>query len=501
MSNLDVIEALSEIARRKNLSKEFVIETLKTGLLQACKKRFGTSENIFVELEDDTGEIGIFAKKVVADEVLNPALEISAADAAEYIDDPQPGDEVEVILPFEEFGRMAIQATKQILFQKVREAEREQVFKDFSGKVGDIVTGTVQQISRDDILVSLDRTEAVLPYSEQIRSERYQQGRTVRAVVLDVAKTIKGPQVILSRSHPDFVKRLFMQEVPETKEGLVEIKAVSREAGDRTKVAVHSTEAKVDAVGAFVGLKGARVQTVVRELSGEKIDIVSWSPDPALFVVRALSPAKGLEAFPEPEEKRVIVICPDDQYSLAIGKRGQNVRLAAKLTGWRIDVMTDSQYQERFEALSQVQIPMEELAISDKIKAKLKEAGLDTVEKVIESGEEGLTSIDGIGAKTAEKVLSAAKEAKDVQLMHFDEKNAPAKTADQPAQDQPAGEEEPAPTESAGEEEVTPAEPVGEEEPAKVQVEPAEESGNNGKKESDNDDEQHQAGEPTERQE
>ena len=501
MSNLDVIEALGEIARRKNLSKEFVIETLKMGLLQACKKRFGTSENIFVELEDDTGEIGIFAKKVVAEEILDPALEISAEDAAEYIDDPQPGDEVEVILPFEEFGRMAIQATKQILFQKVREAEREQVFKDFSGKVGDIVTGTVQQISRDDILVSLDRTEAVLPYSEQIRSERYQQGRTVRAVVLDVAKTIKGPQVILSRSHPDFVKRLFMQEVPETKEGLVEIKAVAREAGDRTKVAVHSNEAKVDAVGAFVGLKGARVQTVVRELSGEKIDIVSWSSDPALFVARALSPAKGLEAFPEPEERRVIVICPDDQYSLAIGKRGQNVRLAAKLTGWRIDVMTDSQYQERFEALAQVQLPMEELIISDKIKAKLKEAGLDTVEKVIESGEDGLTSIDGIGAKTAEKVLSAAKEAKDAQLMHFDEKNAPAEPVDQPAPDQTAGEEDPTSAEPAGEEEPTPAEPTGEEEPAKAEKNPAEESGSDGKEESDNDDEQHQAGEPSERQE
>jgi N utilization substance protein A len=427
VSNLDVIEALSEIARRKNLSREFVIETLKLGLLQACKKRFGTSENIFVELEEDTGEIGIFAKKTVAEEVLNPALEISAEDAAEYIDDPKPGDEVEVILPFEEFGRMAIQATKQILFQKVREAEREQVFKDFSGKVGDIVTGTVQQISRDDILVNLDRTEALLPYSEQIRSERYQQGRTVKAVVIDVAKTIKGPQVILSRSHPDFVKRLFMQEVPETKEGLVEIKAVSREPGDRAKVAVYSKDNKVDAVGAFVGLKGARVQAVVRELSGEKIDIVSWSSDPALFVVRALSPAKGLEAFPEPEEKRVIVICPDDQYSLAIGKRGQNVRLAAKLTGWRIDVMTESQYQERFEALSQVQISLEELEISEKIRAKLKEAGFDTVEKLIKAGEEGLTEIEGIGAKTAEKVLSAAKEAKDAQLMHFDDKVAQGK--------------------------------------------------------------------------
>ncbi len=439
MSNLDVIEALGEIARRKNLSREFVVETLKLGLLQACKKRFGTSDNIFVELEEDTGEIGIFARKTVAEEVTNPALEISPADAAEYLDDPQPGDEVEVILPFEEFGRMAIQATKQILFQKVREAEREQVYKDFSGKVGDIVTGTVQQISRDDILVSLDRTEAVLPYSEQIRSERYQQGRTVRALVIEAAKNLKGPQVILSRTHPDFLKRLFMQEVPETKEGLVEVKVVAREPGDRAKVAVASRDPKIDAVGAFVGLKGGRVQAVVRELSGEKIDIVSWSPDPALFVVRALSPAKGLEAFPEPEEKRMVVICPDDQYSLAIGKRGQNVRLAAKLTGWRIDVMTDSQYQERFEAASRVEIPIDQLEISEKIKAKLREAGLDTVEKVIAADQEGLTALDGIGEKTAEKILSAAKEAKDAQLMHFDEKAA--KSEDQPAAEVPEPEE------------------------------------------------------------
>jgi N utilization substance protein A len=445
VSNLDVIEALGEIARRKNLSREFVVETLKLGLLQACKKRFGTSDNIFVELEDDTGEIGIFARKTVAAEVTNPSLEISPSDAAEYLDDPQPGDEVEVMLPFEEFGRMAIQATKQILFQKVREAEREQVYKDFSGKVGDIVTGTVQQISRDDILVSLDRTEAVLPYSEQIRSERYQQGRTVRALVIEAAKNLKGPQVILSRTHPDFMKRLFMQEVPESKEGLVEVKAVSREPGDRAKVAVASRDPKVDAVGAFVGLKGGRVQAVVRELSGEKIDIVSWASDPALFVVRALSPAKGLEAFPEPEEKRMVVICPDDQYSLAIGKRGQNVRLAAKLTGWRIDVMTDSQYQERFEAASKVEISLDQLELSDKIKARLREAGLDTVEKVIAADQKGLIAIDGIGEKTAEKVLSAAKEAKDAQLMHFDEKAAqqalqPEAAADNPVTEEPAGE-------------------------------------------------------------
>lgn len=453
MSNLDVIEALGEIARRKNLSRDFVVETLKLGLLQACKKRFGTSDNIFVELEEDTGEIGIFARKTVAEEVTNPALEISPADAAEYLDDPQPGDEVEVILPFEEFGRMAIQATKQILFQKVREAEREQVYKDFSGKVGDIVTGTVQQISRDDILVSLDRTEAILPYSEQIRSERYQQGRTVRALVIEAAKNLKGPQVILSRTHPDFLKRLFMQEVPETKEGLVEVKVVAREPGDRAKVAVASRDPKIDAVGAFVGLKGGRVQAVVRELSGEKIDIVSWSPDPALFVVRALSPAKGLEAFPEPEEKRMVVICPDDQYSLAIGKRGQNVRLAAKLTGWRIDVMTDSQYQERFEAASRVEIPIDQLEISDKIKAKLREAGLDTVEKVIAADQEGLTALDGIGEKTAEKVLSAAKEAKDAQLMHFDEKAA--KSEDQSAAAAPEP-DEPADQKSDGQSEGEP---------------------------------------------
>jgi len=451
VANLDVIDALNEIARQKNLSREFVIETLKQGLLQACKKKFGTSDNITVDVEDDSGEIGIFARRIVADPIEDPALQISAADAADFIDDPKPGDEVEVIIPFEEFGRLAIQQTKQILFQRVREAEREQVFQDFSTQLGEVITGTVQQINRGDILVNLGRTEAVLPFREQIRSERYQQGRTVRACVIDVVKTIKGPQVILSRTHPDFLKKLFAQEVPEIRDGLVEIRAVSREPGERAKVAVYTKDPKIDAVGACVGVKGVRVQAVVRELSGEKIDIIFWSPDPATFVVRALSPAKDLEAFADEPEKKMLVICPDLMNSKAIGKRGENVRLASKLTGWRINVINETEYQSRLTAI-EAQLTLDELDISEKIKAKLAEGGYDTLTKVIEAGQERLTELPGIGDKTAERILSQALEIKDGRLM---------KLLDQPR-------EKPKAEEPSGDETVAP--PAAE--PAPAQAEP-----------------------------
>ncbi|MCU0607716.1 MAG: transcription termination factor NusA [Candidatus Edwardsbacteria bacterium] len=454
MANLDVIDALNEIARQKNLSREFVIETLKQGLLQACKKKFGTADNITVDVEDDSGEIGIFARRTVVETVEDPALQINPADAADYIDRPKPGDEVDVIIPFEEFGRLAIQQTKQILFQRVREAEREQVFQDFSTQLGEIITGTVQQINRGDILVNLGRTEAVLPFREQIRSERYQQGRTVRACVIDVVKTIKGPQVILSRSHPDFLRKLFAQEVPEIRDGLVEIKAVARDAGERAKVAVYTKDPKIDAVGACVGVKGVRVQAVVRELSGEKIDIIFWSPDPATFVVRALSPAKDLEAFADEAEQKMLVICPDLMNSKAIGKRGENVRLASKLTGWRINVINETEYQSRLAAVES-QLTLDELDVSDKVKAKLAEAGLETLTKVIEAGQEKLTELPGIGDKTAERILSQAIEIKDGRLM---------KLLDQPREkpkDAEGGDEQPAA--APAEEAAPPAVPVAEE--------------------------------------
>lgn len=445
MANIDIIEALNEIARQKNLDKEFVIEKLKEGLLQACKKRFGTSDNIVVEIEEDAGDIGIFATREVVEEITRPGLEITIEEAKEYLDDPKVGDTVEVILPFEDFGRLAIQSTKQVLFQRIREAEREQVYSDFASRIGEIVSGTVQQINRGDLLISLGHSEAVLPFKEQIHAERYQQGRSIRACIKEVNKTIKGPQVILSRTSPEFVKKLFQQEVPEVREGLVEVKAVARDPGDRAKIAVYSMENKVDAVGACVGLKGVRVQSVVRELAGEKIDIVPWSPDPAMFASRALAPAKSLDAFSDEEHKRITVISPDDQYSLAIGKKGQNVRLAVRLTGWNINVVTESEYQERMEAVSQAVIPLDELELAEKMKAKLLEAGLDDAEKIITAGEEGLTKLPGIGAKTAEKILAIAKEAKDQKLMALMEQSgaksgAKEKTLSEDAE--PSAEEE-----------------------------------------------------------
>ena len=335
--NYEVLEALRQIAQEKNVNRDLVIETLEMGLISAAKKRFGTGDNVEVNFDNSSGEIIVEAvKEVVADGLVeDPGIQIGVTQARKADTDAKVGGELRLRLNFTDFGRNAIQTTRQVLVQRVREAEREKIYEDYQGRIGEIISGTVQQISRGDILVNLGRTEAVIPLKEQIRKERYRQGDPIRAYLLDVLRTAKGPQVVLSRTHPVFLERLFQLEVPEIYEGVIEIKAVSREPGVRAKIAVYSNDARIDPVGACVGMKGSRVQAVVRELSSERIDIVPWSDDEAIFLSRALNPATVRRVVIDRREKRMSAIVDDDQLSLAIGKEGQNARLASQLTGWQ----------------------------------------------------------------------------------------------------------------------------------------------------------------------
>ena len=304
-------------------------------------------------------------------------------DAQDYADGAEVGDAIEINLPFEEFGRNAIQVTKQILMQKIREFERDRVFEEYKDRANEIVSGSVQQIDRTGILVNLGSAEAFMPKKDQIRRERYSQGSSIRAVVMKVDKEAKGPMITLSRTSPEFLKALFIQEVPEIYEGLIEIKSIAREAGGRSKIAVYSRDDRVDAVGACVGMKGSRVQAVVNELSGERIDIVPWSDDVQTFVSRALSPAKITQVRPDIETKTVTVVVEEDQLSLAIGKEGQNVRLASRLTGWQIELVSSRELEQRQRLQEHLLMPIEEMVgVSDKMAEKLREIGINWVQKL-----------------------------------------------------------------------------------------------------------------------
>ncbi|MDI6808983.1 MAG: transcription termination factor NusA [Candidatus Eisenbacteria bacterium] len=405
----EIIEALGEIAREKSVNMAIIIETLEAGLLSAAKKKYGSSANIEVKIDETKGVILMTAKKKVVEKVEDPMAEIRLEEAKAISPETQVGELVSIALPVAEFGRNAIQAAKQVLIQKVREAERERIFKEYQEKIGRLVRGQAQQIDRGNVIVKLEKTEAILPSRELVGKERYRQGDYVRAIVCSVDKSAKLPQVTLSRTHPDFLKRLFESEVPEITEGIVEVKGVAREPGSRSKISVLSHDEKVDPVGACVGIKGSRVQSIVRELGGERIDIVPWSHDPVVFVTRALSPAKVLQAKHEETENRVYVVVPDDQLSLAIGKGGQNVRLAMKLCGAKIDLVSKSEHDKRTEPEKAEAIDIEKIdGISEKLAAKLKDAGIKTGEDLVKAGIEGLTSIQGIGEKTANKLLELA---------------------------------------------------------------------------------------------
>jgi N utilization substance protein A len=344
--NRELISVIDEIGRQKGIDKTKVIGAIEAALQTAAKKRFGQAENIQVEIDPKTGEISVVSKKVIVDSVTNPKAEISLKEARAYDSEAEIGDEIGSLIEMDELGRIAAQTAKQVIFQKVREAEWEAVQKEYSTRQGDLVNGIILGMERRNYLVDLGKTEAILPIQEQIPRETYRRGDRVKAMLLEVRRTPKDVQVILTRSHPQFVSKLFELEVPEVMEKIVEIKAVVREPGDRTKIAVTSREKAVDPVGACVGIKGSRVQAVVRELRGEKIDIITWTSDPRVFIAEALNPATIEKVGVDEEKKSALVVVADSQLSLAIGKNGQNVRLAARLTGWKIDIISATEYEK-----------------------------------------------------------------------------------------------------------------------------------------------------------
>jgi N utilization substance protein A len=344
--NRELISVIDEIGRQKGIDKTKVIGAIEAALQTAAKKRFGQAENIQVEIDSKTGEISVVSKKIIVESVSNPKAEISLKEARAYDSEAEIGDEIGSLIEMDELGRIAAQTAKQVIFQKVREAEWEAVQKEYSTRQGDLVNGIILGMERRNYLVDLGKTEAILPIQEQIPRESYRRGDRVKAMLLEVRRTPKDVQVILTRSHPQFVSKLFELEVPEVMEKIVEIKAVVREPGDRTKIAVTSREKAVDPVGACVGIKGSRVQAVVRELRGEKIDIITWTSDPRVFIAEALNPATIEKVGVDEEKKSALVVVADSQLSLAIGKNGQNVRLAARLTGWKIDIISATEYEK-----------------------------------------------------------------------------------------------------------------------------------------------------------
>jgi N utilization substance protein A len=350
--NNEFVSALKEIEKEKGISIDFLLQATEHALLTAFRKNFG-AQNARVEIERDTGEYKVFAKKVVVESVTDPRLEIAIGDCQEDGSEVVLGDVVEVEVTPKNFGRIAAQAAKQVVMQQIREAERGLIYEEFLSREGDIVTGVVRRLEAKNMFIDLGRAEALLAPAEQIPTERHKQSDRIKTYVIEVKKTTKGPQILVSRTHPGLVKRLFELEVPEIYEGVVEIKAVAREPGSRSKIAVYSRDENVDSVGACVGPKGMRVQAIVNELKGEKIDIIRWNSSPVEFVANALSPAKPIAVGIDEDEKIARVTVPDHQLSLAIGKEGQNARLAARLTGWKIDIKSISQMREKIDYASE----------------------------------------------------------------------------------------------------------------------------------------------------
>ncbi|HMB36839.1 MAG TPA: transcription termination factor NusA [Methylomirabilota bacterium] len=418
--NKELIYVIGQMATEKGIDKEILFEALESALLSASKKTMGVADNVRMELDRQTGALHVFARKKVVETVADTKLEITLSQARKLNAEAELEDEIEIELPPQEFGRIAAQTAKQVILQRVRDAERDAVYSDFIDKQGKIIRGTVHRIEKRNVIVDLGKAEAVITEREQIPGERYNPNDRVRAYVQEVKKTAKGPQILLSRADAGFLVRLFEAEIPEIAEGIVQVKAAAREPGERAKVAVMSTKRDVDPIGACVGLRGTRIQVISRELRSEKIDIVEWSADPAIFVARALSPAKvssvTLGPVHEGEEPRsVLVIVPDNQLSLAIGKRGQNARLAAKLTGLHVDIRSEGEVEEERRLLEEEMAHGREVLASfaglgPQLVDRLVEHGLFSPARIVHAGLSALESIPGLEDKKAASLLAMAQE-------------------------------------------------------------------------------------------
>ena len=419
----DLLKVLEQVGREKGVERDTLIQTLEEAVKAAARKKLGQNYDLEINFNEELGEIEIFEFKEVVEKVTNPNLEISLEEARENDPDAVIGDSIGMRMETDELGRVAAQSAKQVIMQRLREAERNIVYDDFKDRRGEIIHGIVQRFDKGAIIVNLGKAEAELPVKEQIPKESYKQGDRIRAYILEVKQFSRGPQIILSRTHPNFLSMLFENEVPEISEGIVSIIQVAREPGSRAKIAVTSRDVDVDPVGACVGMKGSRVQAVVQELRGEKIDIVTWDPDPAKFICNALAPAEIVRVIVDETNHSMVVVVPDDQLSLAIGRRGQNVRLASKISGWNLDVTSESEYNKDLKDSYNSLLSLE--GVGEAIATELYQEGFRSIEDIASTSVDELANINGLSKKDAAELIVTAKEY----LKEGDEKPSEPETA------------------------------------------------------------------------
>ncbi len=406
--NLEIMEAITQIAKDKKIEKENLRDMLENIFIAMIEKKYGSAENFDVIVNIDKGDIEIYQEKTVVEKVEDPVTEITLEDALKIDEDAELGEEIVEIIDPEEFGRRLIISAKQNLNQRIRDFERENIVEEYESRIGEIIIGDIHQIHKRGIYINVDKTEVFLPREEQIYNERLRRGNTVRSIIKEVRNDGRGPEIIVSRGDSKFLIRLLELEVNEIDDGIVIIRNVVREPGDRAKVAVESIDRRVDPVGACVGTKGSRIQAIVRELNNEKIDVINYSSEPEIFIMRALTPAKPIKIIVNREEKMAVAVLPDDQMAIAIGRNGQNLRLASRLTGYQIEPIKESEYDSESASVS---LPtVDELDLADSIKAKLLDAGVTDVRKIMELEMEGLLALPGIGPKTAEKIWEIIQE-------------------------------------------------------------------------------------------
>ncbi|HWM45488.1 MAG TPA: transcription termination factor NusA [Xanthobacteraceae bacterium] len=411
-NKLELLQIADAVAREKAIDRGIVIAAMEDAIAKAAKSRYGSETDVKAEINPKSGELRLSRHMLVVDTVENPSTQITIEDARRQNPAAQVGDTIADTLPPLEYGRIAAQSAKQVIVQKVREAERDRQYQEFKDRIGDIVNGIVKRVEYGNVVVDLGRGEAIIRRDEMLPREMLRNGDRVRAYIYDVRREVRGPQIFLSRTHPQFMAKLFAQEVPEIYDGIVEVKAVARDPGSRAKIAVISRDSSVDPVGACVGMRGSRVQAVVNELQGEKIDIIPWSPDVATFVVNALAPAEVAKVVLDEERERISVVVPDQQLSLAIGRRGQNVRLASQLTGWDIDILTEQEESERRQAEfeKRTRLFIDALNLDEVVGQLLASEGFASIEDLAYVEEKELASIEGFDDDTARELQERARE-------------------------------------------------------------------------------------------
>jgi transcription termination/antitermination protein NusA len=411
-NRLELLQIADAVAREKAIDRVIVITAMEDAIAKAARSRYGSETDVHAEINAKTGELRLSRHLLVIEDVENPANQISLEDARRRNPAAQIGDTIADVLPPLDYGRIAAQSAKQVIVQKVREAERDRQYQEYKDRIGDIVNGIVKRVEYGNVVVDLGRGEAIVRRDELLPREMFRNGDRIRAYIYDVRRETRGPQIFLSRTHPQFMAMLFRQEVPEIYDGIVEVKAVARDPGSRAKIAVISRDSSVDPVGACVGMRGSRVQAVVNELQGEKIDIIPWSADIATFVVNALAPAEVAKVVLDEERERIEVVVPDQQLSLAIGRRGQNVRLASQLTGWDIDILTEQEESERRQAEfeNRTRMFMEALNVDEVVGQLLASEGFTSVEELAFVDEKEIASIEGFDADTAQELQARARD-------------------------------------------------------------------------------------------